>query len=306
MAHARQRIGADGAGRASAPIRARSTGHAQARSGAVHTANGQSRSGRLHTEREDHPWEINIPDHSPRQDSPIYIASRKLMNNVVKEVKDFYLGTETPYQDHHGGGLWVKDDDGWLFIKNLAGMEWSQQFCADPAKVDRLRQFAQRIYKAFPQSLPALKRLVGNGPYPLEQILEEKIETKEQVARWVDSIFNASVPLSASRHTGVVKPKGGKPAPKIEGGVHHYPAPITDIQLFKYDDFQLWVVDNQGDVAAVTPAHPRGSGRSEINVAYATPGSKLHKRLVAVNKKGEHLQLSGKHPMAKQAFAAQD
>ena len=53
------------------------------------------------------------------------------------------------------------------------------------------------------------------------------------------SIFNASVPLAQTRHTGVVNPgaKGG--TPHIEGGVHHYPTPITDIQLFKRDDFQL-------------------------------------------------------------------
>jgi len=261
--------------------------------------------GGLHTEREDHPWEINIPDHPKRADSPTYIVSRKLMNNIVSEVRDFYLG-KPPYQDHHGGGLWVKDDDGWLFIKNLAGMEWSQQFCADPAKVDRLRQFAQRVYKAFPQSIPALKQLLHGEAYPLEQILEEKIEAPEQVARWVDSIFNASVPLSARRHTGVIEPNGHQAAaPQVEGGVHHYPTPITDIQLFKYDDFQLWVVDHEGELAAVTPAHPRGSGRSEINVAYATPGTQLSRRWVAAHQKGEHLQLDGDHPLARQAFERQ-
>lgn len=305
MAHARQHTGTDSAGHTATRPQAHSTGHAPARRGSNRTGNGQAPSGG-HTEREDHPWEINIPDHSPRQDSPTYVISRKLMNNIVKEVKDFYLGTEPPYQDHHGGGLWVKDADGWLFIKNLAGMEWSQQFCADPKKVDRLRQFAQRIYKAFPQSLPALQKLVDGQDYPVERILNEKIETPEQVARWVDSIFNASVPLSAGRHTGVVQPKRGKAAPKVEGGVHHYPTPITDIQLFKYDDFQLWVVDGEGAVAAVTPAHPRGSNRSEINVAYATPGTKLHNRLAATHKKQGHLELSGDDPMAKQAFAAQD
>lgn len=261
----------------------------------------------LHTERESHPWEIYIPDHPKRTDSPTYVVSRKLMNNIVSEVKDFYLGTETPYQDHHGGGLWVKDNDGWLFIKNLAGIEWSQQFCADPKKVDKLRQFAQRIYRAFPDSIPALQKLVNGEVYPLQRMLDEEITTQEQVARWVDSIFNASVPLSARRHTGVLEPNGHVPAKSqnVEGGVHHYPTPITDIQLFKYDDFQLWVVDHEGELAAVTPVHPRGSGRSEVNVAYATPGTQLHRRLVARHQQGEPLQLDGNHPLAKQAFARQ-
>ena len=31
-------------------------------------------------------------------------------------------------------------------VRNLAGIEWSAQFCADPAKVDLLRQNAKRLY----------------------------------------------------------------------------------------------------------------------------------------------------------------
>src|ERR1700761_6485721 len=97
---------------------------------------------RLHTEHEDHPWTIQIPDHPKRSDSPTYVISRRLMNAIVNEasgvVHDFFLGP-APYQDHHGGGLWVKDTQGWMLLKNLAGMEWSQQFCADPKKVDQLR-----------------------------------------------------------------------------------------------------------------------------------------------------------------------
>jgi hypothetical protein len=36
-------------------------------------------------------------------------------------------------------------------------------------------------------------------------------------------------------------------------GVHHYPTPVADIQLVKYDDFQLWVTDGEGNPAAVAP-----------------------------------------------------
>jgi Family of unknown function (DUF6424) len=265
--------------------------------------------GRGHTEREDHPWEIAIPDHPQRADSPTYVVSRKLMNAIAKDggLIAGFLGGDAPFQDHHGGGLWVKDDAGWLFVKNLAGMEWSQQFCADPKKVDILRQYAKRICAAFPQTLPALKALLAGAGYPLEDILNQPIATPADVARWVDSIFNASVPLGARRHTGVLQPKGNVKGggTKVEGGVHHYPTPITDIQLFKQDDFQLWVVDDEGHLAAVTPAHPRGSGKREVNVAYTTPGTKLRKRWIAAHQKGQHLQLSASHSMAKQAFAAQ-
>jgi hypothetical protein len=236
------------------------------------------------------------------------------MNAIVNEAKgvasDFFLGKVTPYQDHHGGGLWVKDDQGWMLLKNLAGMEWSQQFCADPKKVDQLRQIAQRVYAAFPLSMPALKALLYKDAahYPIEAILSEPITDQAGVSRWVDSIFNASVPLYAQRHTGVLSPDGhphAEPAPQLEGGVHHYPTPITDIQLFKYDDFQLWVMDGEGELAAVTPANARGSGDAHVRVAYATPGTQLHKRWVRQHLNNEPLTLPGDHPMAKQAFAAQ-
>jgi hypothetical protein len=283
-----------------------------AQGGHAHPAGGaHAEGGAGHTEREDHPWEIHIPDHPKRTDSPGYIVSRKLMNTLVGGVQGFFLGPG-PWQDHHGGGLWVKDASGWMLLKNLAGMEWSQQFCADPQKVDRLRQFAQRLYKAFPQSLPALDEIMKDGAKPGEEpasaILEHKIETQDDVARWCDSIFNASVPLNARRHTGVLEPNGHDPgaAPQIEGGVHHYPTPITDIQLFKRDDFQLWVVDDEGHLAAVVPNHPRGSGKSDVTVSYATQGTKLHQRLARAHEKGQYLTLPGDHPLAKQAFAAQN
>src|SRR5712692_9397866 len=48
-------------------------------------------------------------------------------------------------------GLWLKDAAGWFLVRNLCGIEWSAQFCADPAKVDQLRQAAKRLYARFPE-----------------------------------------------------------------------------------------------------------------------------------------------------------
>jgi Family of unknown function (DUF6424) len=261
-----------------------------------------ARPGGTHTQGEDDPWEINIPDHPARSDSPAYVVARRVMRDIVDEVRNFYLGSG-PYQDHHGGGLWVKDDDGWFLIKNLAGMEWSQQFCADPAKVEMLRKFAQRIYRKFPQSLAEFKRM---GFADAETVLNEPIDSSAKVSRWVDSIFNASVPLSQRRHTGVLKPTGKRNEPGLEGGVHHYPTPITDIQLFKRDDFQLWVADNENQLAAVVPVDHRGSGDSHVRVAFATPNTKLHAQLLKAEQAHKALILSGSHPLAKQAFATQN
>jgi hypothetical protein len=140
-----------------------------------------------HQEHEDHPWTIVIPDHPPRSDSPEYKHSRATMNRIARNVDGFYYG-QAPYQDHHGGGLWLLDDDGWFLVRNLAGIEWASQFCADPAKVDKLRVNARRIYAGFPKAVAALG---------IRELLDTPITDAAGVARWTDSICNTSVPLTA-------------------------------------------------------------------------------------------------------------
>src|SRR6185437_10023082 len=82
----------------------------------------------------------------------------------------------------------------------------------------------------------------------IRDLLDTPITDAAGVATWTDSICNASVPLPAALHTGIF------PNQK-EGGVHHYPTPITDIELIKRDDFNLWVEVN-GVVAAIVPTQP--------------------------------------------------
>ena len=76
-----------------------------------------------HTEHEDQPWTINIPGHAKRSDSPDYVRSRKAMNAMATALSSLMYG-QAPYDDHHGGGLWLKDGQGWFLVRNLAGMEW--------------------------------------------------------------------------------------------------------------------------------------------------------------------------------------
>jgi hypothetical protein len=213
-----------------------------------------------HTEAEDHPWERNIPPHPPRTDSPDYIKSRKMMVAQARSVAGFFYG-ESPYEDHHGGGLWLKDADGWFMVRNLAGIEWSAQFCADPAKVDQLRINAKRLYAGF----PGVAEELG-----IRELLDTPITDADGVARWTDSICNASVALPRPMHTGVLP---------SAGGIHHYPAPVAEIAMFKFDDFQLWVKDSTGSPAAVVPVAQRGSGDARVRVLYATPGTPLAEQL---------------------------
>jgi Family of unknown function (DUF6424) len=214
--------------------------------------NGLPGAGGTHTERESHSWTIEIPDHEKRTESNEYVAARKHMNELAKSLPEFLYG-KPPYQDHHGGGLWLKDADGWFLVRNLVGIEWSAQFCADPAKIDLLRQNARRLYAVFPDAVDELE---------IRELLDTPITDADGVKRWTDSICNASVPLPKPVHVGVVPPAE-------TGGVHHYPSPITEIDLFKRDDFNLWVTTPEGNLAALVPvaAHGSGEGRTRLLLA---------------------------------------
>ena len=303
-----------------------------------------------HTETETHTWSVNIPDHPAREDSPEYVAARKKMNDLAAQATGLIYGP-APFDDHHGSALWLQDSQGWFLVRNLAGIEWSAQFCADPGKVDLLRQNAKRLYDLV---APAVKQqLDPNG------LLDTPITDAAGVATWTDSIFNAGLPLQASFHVGVLQAANGQaqspaatdlaqdppatgqaqsppatgqaPEPPAPGngqaqaqqqpangqgqnppaadqepaGVHHYPTPVVDIQLFKYDDFQLWVTDDQGNPAAVAPVAARGSGDARVHVLYATPGSKLAQQKEQAESAATPLILGPEHPLAKQAFQQQ-
>jgi uncharacterized protein DUF6424 len=287
-----------------------------------------------HSETEDHAWEIQIPNHPGRQDSPEYVASRRKMNEMAAGATGLIYGTG-PFQDHHGGSLWLKDSQGWFMVRNQAGIEWSSQFCASAEKVDLLRQNAKRLYDLVP---PEIKQEIDPGG-----LLDKKITDADGIARWTDSVFNACVPLHPTFHTGVLGPDGGSApasaasgtddasapaagssgaggnsagdsgadgtrgsaANQEPGGVHHYPTPVADIQLFKHDDFQLWVTDAEGHPAAVAPVARRGSGDSCVHVLYATPGSQLAAQKHAAEAATGSLVLGPGHDLSKQAYQHQ-
>jgi hypothetical protein len=248
--------------------------------------------GGVHTVTAGRPIMYETADHPKRTDSPTYVKSRKALGEIARTQEGWVFG-DAPYQDHHGGGLWVYDDEGWFFVRNLLGIEWSGQFCADPKKVDKLRQNAKRLYAGFPRSVEKFKEL----GIDLEGLLNKEITDADGVAEWTDSICNASVPLPQAAHTGFV-PKGA--------GVHNYPTPVTEIDYFRYDDFQLWVTDEDGQPAAVVPVAPRGSGESRVRVVHSTAGTKLHTEAMDADRAGEYLEKPGDSQLAKQAFRWQN
>jgi hypothetical protein len=261
-----------------------------------------------HTQHEDHPWTMWIDEHPPRTDSPTYVKSRALMNKLARTIKGFLLG-KPPYDDHHGGGLWLKDEDGWFLVRNLAGMEWVSQFCADPKKVDALRLNATRLYARFPEAVKELK---------IQKLLDTPITDAAGVAAWTDSICNASVPLSRPLHTGTL-PQVGTVKGKVTG-VHHYPGPVVEIQLFKREDYQLWV-SIDGMRHAVAPVGEPGSGDGRVRVLAseivagvpaegargleAVPGVAQLADLDRYRTKEGDIVLPADHPIARAAFAEQ-
>jgi hypothetical protein len=215
------------------------------------------------------------------------------MHELVDTVDDFFLGSE-PYEDHHGGGLWLKDDDGWFLVRNLVGIEWSAQFCADPSKVDKLRVNARRVYAAFPEAAEELR---------IQELLDTPITDADGVARWTDSICNASVPLPKEDHTGILPPMAG---------VHGYPSPVTEIQLFKFDWFELWHYSEEThEVVAATPlasGFAPGQGTRAIfaaPVVPTTPGIPPPGALLEEGAFGEEpdVVLPANHPFSREAFS---
>ncbi|MFY9653168.1 DUF6424 family protein [Trebonia sp.] len=270
-----------------------------------------------HPEKEDCPWVIAVVDHPQRTDSPAYTRSRALMQSLVATTKDWVLSSDQ-YQDHHGGSVWVKDAAGWLCLQLPLGIEWSAQFCADPAKVDLLRQYAGRVVAAFPQTLPGYESF---GYHDGQSLLSTPITDANGIAAWTDSIFNASYPLPAASHTGMLPQAAG---------YHHYPKPIVDIDHFRFGDFKLFVTDSAGLPAVVVPVSPRGSGDGRVRLlaahvdsAYfrklASPpapapgpsGEAAHAESVAAPPAGQPGDgeqpdvLPADDPLAQQAFAAQ-
>lgn len=250
----------------------------------------------VHIEREDHGWAIDIPDHPQRADSPEFRASKRTVHLILGTLDEQPYGPG-PWQMHHGGSLWTYDGHRWFLVLSTIGIEWSAQWCADPAKVDLLRQLAALHYAGFPSTVPALEAL---GYREAPELLETPITDAAGVARWVDSLFNSCVPLAAGVHTGVLSDQSPV------GGIHHYPKPVADIQFVKRDDFTLWVVDPvSGSRIAVVPHGPRGSGDGRVEVVHAEPGSEMHLRHRAAHAAGERLVLGADHPLARAAFARQ-
>lgn len=241
----------------------------------------------------------NVEGHAARTDSPQFKLARATLHRIVGSLSPNPFG-DGPIQAHHGGSIWVHSgnaDNDWHLVLNWAGIEWSAQFCCDPAKVERLRQNAQAITSGFPATIPALEAL----GYTDTAILSTPITDPAGIARYVDSIWNACVPIPQPRHTGALKP-----ADPLACGVHTYPEPMCGIPRVMRDDFVPFVVDSATNTTAVVvPVAPRHSGDGRVRVVFADKGNPLHAIHQRAHTQGAAAVLPADNPIAKRAFANQ-
>jgi len=246
------------------------------------------------TTQEDHPWSVYVVDHPQRNDSPWFVAAKRTAHKILADPgPDGLPYGPGPWEMHHGGSLWVRSAGNWRMYLARAGIEWSMQFCADPAKVDRLRQDALALVRAFPDTLPALATL-GYGE--AEEILTNPVTDAQAVARYTDSLFNSCVPLTRPDHQGILPAAAGE---------HHYPWPVKAGDFVRYDDFQLWVTMPDGTHGAVTPVSPRGSGDGRVRLLFARHGTAEGDAVALAQREHLAVILPPDHPLAQQAYARQ-
>ncbi|MCL8013461.1 DUF6424 family protein [Streptomyces sp. AS02] len=249
--------------------------------------------------KENHPWEIRVVKHPDRSESSHFRAAKKTAKKILAELEAEQADeAELPYgpgpwEMHHGGSLWVMAQGGWRMYRARVGIEWSAQFCADPAKVDRLRREAAELIEAFPLTLPALDDL---GYKRARDLLDTPITDADGVEAWTDSLFNSCVPLSNPDHSGVL-PKAA--------GEHHYPWPIKSADYFRYDDFQLWVTLPDGTNAGVTPVGRRGSGDGQVRIVHARHGTPAGDALAEAQRRRMMAVVPPESPIALAAFEQQ-
>ncbi|SDO92183.1 hypothetical protein SAMN04487981_114213 [Streptomyces sp. cf386] len=242
------------------------------------------------------PWEIQVVKHPTRKESSHFRAAKnaakKILAALESESGERPYGPR-PWEWHHGGSLWVRSESGWRMYRARVGIEWSAQFCADPAKIDRLRREAAELVEAFPLTLPAMEAL---GYRRAQELLSMPITDADGVEAWTDSLFNACVPLNKGDHSGIL-PKAA--------GEHHYPWPLKGADYFRYDDFQLWVTLPDGTNAGVTPVGRRGSGDGHVRIVHARHGTAAGDAVAEAQRRHMMAVVPPESPIALAAFEQQ-
>jgi hypothetical protein len=141
------------------------------------------------------------------------------------------------------GCLPVYDGKRWRVFRASVTIHPGVENCADPAKIDALREQAKNLLEHYPETLPQLDKLGAR----VRTLVNHRIETFEDVLAWSESIFNV-------------------------GPSSRQPLHVHETLDIVYDDFVLEVKSGRNP-AWVIPAAPRGSGVN-VTLDFSVPGSK--------------------------------
>jgi Family of unknown function (DUF6424) len=141
------------------------------------------------------------------------------------------------------GSIPVFDGDKWRIFKNYLTVFLGAENCADPAKVDLLRENVINLLEHYPETIPQLERLGVR----VRALLNKRIETTADVAVWSGSIFNT-------------------------GPVSKQPVHVHDTMQLAHNDIVIEVRGGKEPVYVI-PAGPRGADINET-VDFSVPGSK--------------------------------
>lgn len=194
-------------------------------------------------------------DHPPRKDSKAYLAARRVLMRqrrggclLCDGTPDLShpelekVGDPKGMEDHHGGGIYVRDV---LVGLNLFPLEWSQGWAADPVKLGQLVR-----------NLNVVLAALGEPTYDAE------ITDTPSVMAYVDSVLNANVKLCKPHHVGTQH----QHTPDANGheavGIHEIPGPIFWGQMTcDWDRFDMWA-GTTGTMAVAPATDARGRLRA--------------------------------------------
>lgn len=142
-----------------------------------------------------------------------------------------------------GGCIPVYDGTQWRVFKNGVTVYAGAENCADPVKVDALRDNVSNLLEHYPETIPQLEKLGVR----VKALLNRQIETYDDVVAWADSLFNI-------------------------GPVGEQPQHVHDTVDIAYDDVVIEVKSGRNPVYVI-PDAPRGSGLS-VTRDFTVPGSK--------------------------------
>lgn len=215
--------------------------------------------------------DVFTADHPKRTDSPAYLAARKVLMNQrrggcvicgglpdMSHPELYEIGEPKGLEDHHGGGIYVKDV---LVGLNLMPIEWSQGWGANAESVARMVANLNVLFSA-----------LGEPTY------DDPVTDTDSVMAWVDSVYNANVKLCKPHHVGTQH----QHTPDVHGheavGIHEIPGPIFWGQITcDWPRFDMW--GGSTGTVAVAP-HTGDDGKpvkGHVVVLHAAESSALNR-----------------------------